>query len=926
VVGVGEVADLFVILRAETAPFMRGMKAAAAEGETMTTRMGGVGKVFNKIGEATTLAAVGITVASVKMASDFETETNVLVTAAGEVPAALGKVRDGILSISSSTGTSWKQVTDGMYQAEKAGFSFAKGGLDVVRAAAQGAREEGAPLNDVVNAMTTVMKNYNIPASKSVQVMNAMKTGAGEAKTTFALFSSSLSTVLPIAYATHISLGDIVGSLATMTQRGETAQHGAQLLAGAIGRLQKPNATTISTLNQLGLSSQKVSQDMGTKGLSGVMNEIVAAITTKLGPSGLYAAGVLKTSAQAAQSATAMLGAMPPGLKSLAQGFQNNTVTLGSFKKAIKSMPADQAAMATQFMALIEKSKGFSDGVKAGNGPLTTFSDLLGKATGGQTGLQTALLLTGANAGDTKTNIDKVNASLGDGTKDVEGWKSTSQLLSVQMAKLRQTADSFAIQLGMKLIPVIQSVISFFAQHKAMTEALAVAIGVVLGGSVIKFLTGALTPYARALVGVGKGLKAFAESQKVAAAATKIMTVAQAAFDAVMDANPVILIVLAIIALVGVLVYAYYHCETFRKIVQAAFRAVAEAAMAVWRAVQPVWNGLVAGVVWLWHALESAWRSIASVTAAVWNGIIAFFRKWWPLLLVIFLPVVAAVISIWNHFHKQIIGTAVAVWSAVASFFVAVWKSIVNTAKAAWLLFQVCIVRPVQAVWAFLQPAIHSVESFLSGAWHAILAVGSAVWNSLKTAIINPIQQAWTALVGIGGKIISAISGAFHSALNAVADVGSWFLNIGDSIVMGIIHGIEGAAGALFDTLKNLAGNALNAAKNFLGINSPSKVFADHVGMAIPEGIAKGVNDHAALAHRAVTALSVGLVASGSGGMGSGAAFAIGGPGGFAAASGSGGSPPTIVVQVDGKTLFEIIQTRALRYGRRNPTTGVVYH
>jgi hypothetical protein len=73
---------------------------------------------------------------------------------------------------------------------------------------------------------------------------------------------------------------------------------------------------------------------------------------------------------------------------------------------------------------------------------------------------------------------------------------------------------------------------------------------------------------------------------------------------------------------------------------------------------------------------------------------------------------------------------------------------------------------------------------------------------------------------------------------------------------------LENAGGALFSSLENLAGGALKAAKSFLGINSPSKLFADEVGLSIPEGIAKGINDNAGIAHRAVAALSSGLTAT----------------------------------------------------------------
>lgn len=952
-----EVADLFVILRAETAPFTRNLRAAAAEGETFTSKMGGLGKTVNKIGEATTLAGAAVVVASVHMASEFQQETNVLVTAAGEAQTNLGKVRDGILKIASSTGTSWQQVTDGMYQAEKAGFDYAHGGLDVVKVAAQGAREEGAPLNDVVSAMTTVMNNFHIPASQSVQVMNAMKTGAGEAKTTFALFSSALSTVLPAAYAAHVGLGDVIGSLATMTQHGETAQHSAQLMAGTLGRLQKANSTTVSTLNQLGLSTQQVGKDLGTKGLSGVLNEIVGAIQTKMGPSGLYAAGVFKASGQAAQSATAMLASMPPSLKTVAQSFMDNTMSIGDFKKAIKAMPADQAAMATQFMSLVEKSKGFSDGVKAGNGPLTTFSDLLAKATGGQTGLQTALLLTGESADRTKTNIAKVNTSFHDGAKDVEGWKSTSQLLSVQLAQLRQGADVLAIKLGMQLIPIISSAITFFTQHKAASEALAIAIGVILTGSVLKFVTGALTPYVKALGGLGKAGISAAQGVGRLVQGFNSSQVAASAFSGKMG------------SIGGALRTGW---DGLWKGISVGAKAAGSAATTAWGGIaagaSKAWSGIQSGMVATASGLGKAWRGTQDLLVAgagkagqAWRGFMGIAQTvggaaktaaiglyemskaalegalnagraalaWVGEKIALLATAVAEKAAAAGEWLLNIaldanpIGLVVIAIAALVAALVYAWthfawfRNIVMvtfqsiSVIALWLWHSVF--EPVfhgiatAAMWLYnngIRPAFQGIVMTGQWLWHAI----EAVWNGVISAGV----KAATWLAALPGRILGWFSGA-----------ASWLYNAGISIIEGLWNGIVSMGSWIASQISSLIQSVIpGPVLKILGINSPSKVFHE-IGLGVTEGLVNGLvkgSPDAAVASSNMAKKVIGAGAMAISGPSLGA-LAVGANG-----AGAGGQPPDIVVQVDGQALFRIVQTQALRYGRRNPTTGVVYH
>ena len=61
------------------------------------------------------------------------------------------------------------------------------------------------------------------------------------------------------------------------------------------------------------------------------------------------------------------------------------------------------------------------------------------------------------------------------------------------------------------------------------------------------------------------------------------------------------------------------------------------------------------------------------------------------------------------------------------------------------------------------------------------------------------------------------------------------------SILDGIANGIRNAAHFLWDAAKDAAKNALDGAKSFLGISSPSKVMRDQVGVFISEGIAEGI-------------------------------------------------------------------------------------
>lgn len=107
-----------------------------------------------------------------------------------------------------------------------------------------------------------------------------------------------------------------------------------------------------------------------------------------------------------------------------------------------------------------------------------------------------------------------------------------------------------------------------------------------------------------------------------------------------------------------------------------------------------------------------------------------------------------------------------------------------------------------------------------------ILQAGIKILGMLATGLIQAVPQ----LISKIPSIISQIKNAFTSI--------NWG-EVGSNIIKGIANGLKNAGGAIVEAAKGAAESALNAAKNFLGIHSPSRVFRDQVGkmMALGMGI-----------------------------------------------------------------------------------------
>lgn len=118
-------------------------------------------------------------------------------------------------------------------------------------------------------------------------------------------------------------------------------------------------------------------------------------------------------------------------------------------------------------------------------------------------------------------------------------------------------------------------------------------------------------------------------------------------------------------------------------------------------------------------------------------------------------------------------------------------------------------------------------------------------WLSLGTNLIVAILNGIANIAQRVPDYLRSVANAVVTAFNSI----NWY-NLGGNIISGIIRGISENVGAIANAARNAAYNALQAAKNFLGISSPSKAFME-VGEDSDLGQAKGMIDNVGVVEKA---------------------------------------------------------------------------
>ncbi len=136
-----------------------------------------------------------------------------------------------------------------------------------------------------------------------------------------------------------------------------------------------------------------------------------------------------------------------------------------------------------------------------------------------------------------------------------------------------------------------------------------------------------------------------------------IATAAQWALNVAMDANPLGIIILLLALLVGAIIYAYKHSETFRKIVQAAWAGIKAAALAVWHwlsgtlwpGIKKVWDYIADSVtsVCLW--IHSKFQAVINFFSSIPGNIGKIASRMWDGVKNAFKGLVNYMIGLWNR-------------------------------------------------------------------------------------------------------------------------------------------------------------------------------------------------------------------------------------------------------------------------------------
>ena len=346
------------------------------------------------------------------------------------------------------------------------------------------------------------------------------------------------------------------------------------------------------------------------------------------------------------------------------------------------------------------------------------------------------------------------------------------------------------------------------------------------------------------------GLSLVKAAQTAWSTATKMATAVQGAFNAVIAANPIGAIAVAVAAVVAALAWFFTQTEAGRKAWAAFTSWLSETWAALVEGAKAIWNGLGEFLANLWSAISggitSAWTSITSFLSGVWNGIsttaTTIFNGIRDFIVNVFTVIGALIVAplqaIQNgintvfgwilSFITQQMNSTNTVWSTV-------WTAIYNVVSTIFGLISSCISTVVNAIrtvivvfLSFLkgdwQGAWDAIKSFFTTTWDGIVAFLTPIINGIKTTIgnvLNAIQSVWAsiwnAISGVVSTIWNAISGVVSTCIQNVRNTISTVLNAISGVWTSVWNRVSSFLGNIWHGITSAVSNGIQSVSNTVG-------------------------------------------------------------------------------------------------------------
>lgn len=492
-----------------------------------------------------------------------------------------------------------------------------------------------------------------------------------------------------------------------------------------------------------------------------------------------------------------------------------------------------------------------------------------------------------ANTGSTWDSLQKSITESGGAAQQMADTQLDN--LQGQITILKSALEGLAISFGELLMPAIKQIVGWVQKFVDWLNGL--SEGTQKTVVTIALLAAALGPV---LIVIGKVISAVGTIMTVVPKITGVINTVKGAFAALnttMLANPIVLIIAAIAALVAAFIYLWNNCDGFRQFWIDLWENVKQVAITVWNAIKEFFSQV-------WEAIKTIFSTVfeviktlvttyfnlyKTIIETVFNVIKTVITTIWEAIKGVFTTVfnvIKTLVTTYFNIYKTIIQTVLTViqtvittvWNTIKTVITTVLNAIKTIFSTVWNAIKTIISAVVSGIKGLITGNFTAVKNSITTIMNTIKSTISTIWNTIKSTISTVLGAIKGAVTSVFNGIVNAVKGAMGNVLNAVktgfsnvkghiTGLASQAFTWGKDLIMGIVNGIRSCIGAVGDAVSSVA----NKIRSFLHFSVPDEGPLTDYESWMPDfmgGLAKGIEKSKSMVAKAIEGVSQDMIIS----------------------------------------------------------------
>ncbi len=830
-----DVGDAAGDARPEVEDLGNAAETSGSKFEKFRDILGGFGKAAVAAVTAATVAIGGFAAASVNTGMEFDSSMSQVAATMGYSVAELNdatseasqnfsQLREFAQEMGASTAFSATEAADALNYMALAGYD-AETSMTMLPNVLNLAAAGGIELASASDMVTDAQSALGLSLSETSDLVDKMAAASSKSNTSVQQLGDAILTVGGTAKNLAGGTTELSAMLGVLADNGIKGAEGGTALRNMILSLSAPTDKAAKALADLGVDAFDAEGNM--RPLNETFGDLQGALSSLTQEEQTQALNEIFNKVDL-KSVNAMLGTSAERFEELGMAIDGAWVNMGSLSESLSDVGLDLTAMQGNLGKLGISEKAFSDILKTSGGNAEQFADALLEAA--DAGVSQADII-GALGG----NLEDLQVAFDNTTGAAQAMADTQlDNLAGDITLFKSALEGAQIAISDELTPSLRQFTQFGTesvtklseafQEGGLTGAMG-ALGGILSdglGMIVGMLPTAIDAGMQLLGALGQGL--LDNTPLIIDTAIQIVTLLA---DGILDSLPVLAgagmqIIASLASGLGgmlptlipsvvetVMLIAGELIENLPLVIDVGMQLIGGLADGIVGAI-PVLIGQLPVLIdqilsFLTDSLPTILEQGATILTSLADGLIGAI----PLLVEMLPELISSICEFVTENLPTILEQGIQILTSLATG----------------------IISALPELIAQIPAIITGIVGTLTENFPEIVSTGVTLLLEFGAGIISAIPQLVAQLPAIGAAI-----------LGALGEIPGMVIDVGKNIVEGLWSGISSMASWVGDKVKGFASDVVGGIKDFLGIHSPSTVFAE-IGDNMALGLGNGFTD-----------------------------------------------------------------------------------